>query len=271
MLDIVTSLVEKSLVDVEEGDDGARYRLLETIRDYAREKLVLRDEQIATGAAHCDYFFVMAKAANRGSQGAGAGGVDAPRGGRARQHCARPSRTALEGGVDPIIAVKFAVALMGSGSCAATRPRAASTCGRRSALPAVQASDVIAWARAVRRRCAGRQPERLRRGAADARGAASRSAASDGKQVEIAATLSTLSLVLLAWATPRARVKQAKARRCEIFAQLGDRIGEAIARFQLGQIHAYIGDDAFAARAVQAMPRRSRASSSITRSKANAS
>ncbi|HLX30321.1 MAG TPA: adenylate/guanylate cyclase domain-containing protein, partial [Casimicrobiaceae bacterium] len=52
-LDIITSLVEKSLLRAEDSEEGARYRMLETIRDYAREKLILRDEQIATGVAHC--------------------------------------------------------------------------------------------------------------------------------------------------------------------------------------------------------------------------
>ena len=39
VLDIVTSLVEKSLLRVEDSEDSARYRMLETIRDYAREKI----------------------------------------------------------------------------------------------------------------------------------------------------------------------------------------------------------------------------------------
>ncbi len=39
VLDMLGSLVEKSLVMLDEHDDGGRYRMLETIRDYAREKL----------------------------------------------------------------------------------------------------------------------------------------------------------------------------------------------------------------------------------------
>ncbi|MDE2004538.1 MAG: adenylate/guanylate cyclase domain-containing protein, partial [Betaproteobacteria bacterium] len=48
VLDLITSLAEKSLVNTEEAEDGLRYRLLETIRDYSREKLVARGEQAAT-------------------------------------------------------------------------------------------------------------------------------------------------------------------------------------------------------------------------------
>ena len=39
VLDLLQSLIEKSLVMLEERDDGARYLMLETIREYAREKL----------------------------------------------------------------------------------------------------------------------------------------------------------------------------------------------------------------------------------------
>ena len=49
VLDLITSLVEKSLLRVDESDDGARYRLLETIRDYAREKLIMN----ATSRCRC--------------------------------------------------------------------------------------------------------------------------------------------------------------------------------------------------------------------------
>lgn len=40
VLDLLTQLVNKSLVAYEERDEGARYRLLETVRQYARDKLL---------------------------------------------------------------------------------------------------------------------------------------------------------------------------------------------------------------------------------------
>jgi len=69
VLDLLTSLVEKSLVLTEDRTDGMRYRLLETIRDYAVEKLTQRNEFAATAALHCNHYFVMAKAGNEGLHG----------------------------------------------------------------------------------------------------------------------------------------------------------------------------------------------------------
>jgi hypothetical protein len=49
VLDLLTSLVEKSLVLYEESESSGRYRLLETIRQYAAEKL--RDAALERCAA----------------------------------------------------------------------------------------------------------------------------------------------------------------------------------------------------------------------------
>ena len=51
VLDLLTSLVEKSLVMVDEGESGSRYRQLETIRDFAREYLNKRDDRARDGGA----------------------------------------------------------------------------------------------------------------------------------------------------------------------------------------------------------------------------
>ncbi len=62
VLDLLGSLVDKSLVMLEERDDGSRYRMLETIRDYAREKLQGRRRRgQRRGRRHCEYFFQLAK------------------------------------------------------------------------------------------------------------------------------------------------------------------------------------------------------------------
>ena len=61
VLDLLASLVEKSLVMLDERDEGARYRMLETIRDYAREKLLQSGEAEAGAARHCEHFFQLAK------------------------------------------------------------------------------------------------------------------------------------------------------------------------------------------------------------------
>src|SRR5262249_13748686 len=53
-LDVLSSLIDKSLVLSEEGEADIRYRMLETVREYAREKLsesgaesIIRDRHLA--------------------------------------------------------------------------------------------------------------------------------------------------------------------------------------------------------------------------------
>ncbi len=50
------SLVDKSLVQAEENRGGTRYRLLETVRQYAMEKLTESDEFSVIRARHCTYY-----------------------------------------------------------------------------------------------------------------------------------------------------------------------------------------------------------------------
>jgi len=57
VLDLLTHLVDKSLVTVDESDEAnARYRLLETIRQYAHDKLLDSGEAVAQRHRHLDYF-----------------------------------------------------------------------------------------------------------------------------------------------------------------------------------------------------------------------
>lgn len=60
VLDLLAGLVNKSLVVVERGSDGeVRYRMLETIREYAGEQLKAADEMDGLRARHFDYFLSM--------------------------------------------------------------------------------------------------------------------------------------------------------------------------------------------------------------------
>ena len=57
ILDLLAQLVSKSLVLADEGGDGAaRYRLLETVRQYARERLLMAGEAKAMHLRHAEYF-----------------------------------------------------------------------------------------------------------------------------------------------------------------------------------------------------------------------
>lgn len=56
VLDLVGHLVEKSLVGSFETGGGVRYRLLETLRQYARDRLAMREETEAVRQSHAVYF-----------------------------------------------------------------------------------------------------------------------------------------------------------------------------------------------------------------------
>ena len=59
ILDLLSSLVDKSLVLVENG--GGRYRYLETIREYARERLQADNKEVAVRERHVDYYLRLAE------------------------------------------------------------------------------------------------------------------------------------------------------------------------------------------------------------------
>src|SRR5205085_8164307 len=62
VLDLLTRLVEKSLVVYEEDEQGnGRYRLLETVRQYARERLMESGEGEPLRDRHRDYFLELAE------------------------------------------------------------------------------------------------------------------------------------------------------------------------------------------------------------------
>ncbi|MGD8394214.1 MAG: tetratricopeptide repeat protein [Candidatus Eiseniibacteriota bacterium] len=70
VLDLVTALVDKSLVemkvvsgDADGGGDRARYRMLETVRAYAAEKLAEAGETAAVAGRHRDVFVALAEEA----------------------------------------------------------------------------------------------------------------------------------------------------------------------------------------------------------------
>lgn len=61
VLELLTHLVEKSLVVVEEQTGGARYLLLETLRQYAREKLLEAGDAEAVRTRHLAFFVQLAE------------------------------------------------------------------------------------------------------------------------------------------------------------------------------------------------------------------
>ena len=63
VLDVLSHLVDKSLVQVDFGDAEGRYRLLETIRLYARQRLVEAGESHAVWDRHLAFFLALAERA----------------------------------------------------------------------------------------------------------------------------------------------------------------------------------------------------------------
>ncbi len=247
MLDLVTSLVEKSLVMVKQEDGWSRYGMLETIRslpastgssraqdrgryglqqsirDFAHGQLIKRDDLAATAARHCHYYVEFAKKARQQLHG-----LDQAEWTRRMEmeldNLRAAIALALAGGVDPVIAVKLEVALTRFRSL-----RGYSTEGRNNVRAALTLPGIMeptaARAHALYTgRCAGDEPERPRRGDADADGVP-HDPRTLGNTREIAATLSTLSTQYLH------QDEAAKARDCgeqalELFRELGDRIGK---------------------------------------------
>ena len=63
VIDVLGQLVDKSLVVVDDADGGVRYRLLETIRQYARERLDASGDPVAVRRRHADHYVALAEAA----------------------------------------------------------------------------------------------------------------------------------------------------------------------------------------------------------------
>ena len=69
VLDLLTSLVDKSLVTVELDRNEARYRLLETLRQYARDELVESQEGAEVQKRHRSWYLDLAERAEAGIEG----------------------------------------------------------------------------------------------------------------------------------------------------------------------------------------------------------
>lgn len=71
VLDVLSQLVDKSLVQVEERGASVRYRLLETVRQYGRQRLADSGEAAAVRGRHLDFFVALAERAEPELESAG--------------------------------------------------------------------------------------------------------------------------------------------------------------------------------------------------------
>ncbi|MEK8052664.1 NB-ARC domain-containing protein [Ideonella sp. DXS22W] len=229
---LLASLADKSLLARLGPEASARLRMLETIRDYAREKLDAADDAAPSAARHAQHFFGLAKQARDGLKG-----PDQPLWiGRLESDLdnVRAAITlALDGGVDPFIAVKMAVALQGFWALRGYAGEGRAVVAAALALPAVQASDLArAHALYVGAVLAGYQGDhaQARQMLEDCLALRRRS----GQPVEVAAALSSLSMAVRHGgdvAAAAAHEREALA----LFRSIGDRIGEAIGLQHLGE------------------------------------
>lgn len=241
VMDLLASLVEKSLVMLDESDDTSRYRMLETLREYARDRLGQSDEVLPTSMRHCDHYLTVAKEANRGLKGSEHSEwlrrfeveVDNMRG---------AMTLALSGAVDPTLAVRFSAAMLNFWMLRGHATEARGIVRAALALPDVQASDVAhAWALYAGAALAGSQSDhRQAREMLETCLALRRRL---GNPVDIAATLSTLALSRLHGGDP-AGAAESETEALRMFRELGDRFGEAIGLLHLGQVASALGDDA---------------------------
>jgi predicted ATPase/class 3 adenylate cyclase len=233
VIDLLASLVEKSLVMVEQPDGETRYRLLETISDYARERLIKRDDVAATAARHCNYFLGFAQTAKKNL--AGRDQAQWMRRLEAELDNLRAAiALSLTDAIDDTLAVKLQVALMRFWML-----RGYSSEGRANAraileLPGVQKRGVArAHALYVAGVLAFNQSEHSEAGPLLAECLAIRREL--GNPREIAATLSTLAVVHLAQGNLPA-AQDCEEQALAIFRELGDAVGEGIGLLHLGEI-----------------------------------
>ena len=70
VLDLLSSLIDKSLISIDQSEARSRYRLLETVRQYARERLVENGGAEAIRQRHRDYYLALAEEADKNLLGA---------------------------------------------------------------------------------------------------------------------------------------------------------------------------------------------------------
>ena len=245
IVDLLASLVDKSLVLPEEGPERTRYRMLETIRDYARDKLIESGDVDAASLRHSNYYFARAKDGRNGMQG--------PEQAKwvARLEADHDNLRAaiaysMGGRSDPVIAVKIEVALQAFRLIRGYASEGRNNLRALLAHPAIESYHLArGHALYVAAALASGQGDdqeaqrmletclELRRGI--------------GNDTDIAAALSTLAAVRLRLGDAL-RARSGEEEALAIFRRLRDRHGEAVALQHLGEICAYVGDDVDARR-----------------------
>ena len=242
VMDLLSSLVEKSLVAVDQRDEGGRFKMLETIREYADGKLSESGDRPPVAARHCHFYFELSKQARNGMQGPEQRAwldrleleQDNLRSAMAMAMSAPPSTGSA---VDPYIAIKMAVALQNFWIMRGGAAEGRAAVRVILAQPAVQASAMArAHALYVGAALAFTQGDleealALLQQCLDLRRA-------DAPPVDVATTLSTLAVTRLSSGDVDG-ARAAGNEAVELFRQCGYPVGEAIALLQLGQVEVH--------------------------------
>jgi predicted ATPase/class 3 adenylate cyclase len=241
--DLVTSLVEKSLVLVEESDDGMRYGMLETIREFSRERLQASGDLAAMGERHCNYFLDLAKTAR--DRLLGAEQAEGTRRLEAELDNVRAAiALALAGGVDTVIAVKYIVALMRFWTLRGYATEGRGIVRAALGLPAVQEANVPrAFALYVGGVLATEQGDYVEAKAMLRECVEIRRRLDHPR--EEAASLAMLAGIYLTEGDA-AKAREEAERALEIFRKLDEPLGEGIGLHRLGEICVQLDDKASA-------------------------
>ena len=239
VLDLLQSLVEKSLVMLDESGESSRYRMLETLREYAGDKLTASGERRSIAERHCQHYFAFAKKVREGVKGADQAQwveraeveID-----NLRAAIALP----LEGGTAAVMAVKYCVALQAFWMFRGYATEGRGLVRAALALPDIQASEPLqAFALYVGATLAESQSDHAEAGQMLEQCLTLQKA--QGNPINIAATLSTLSETRLHAGDP-AGAESSESEALELFRANRDRIGESIGLLHLGQIALYAGN-----------------------------
>ncbi len=246
VLDLLDRLVENSLVVMGShtggspgrATDSTRYSMLETLREYAQEKLQQSGDIAATAKRHCEHFFGFAKQVREGLRAA------------QQAHWVQRAEVELDnlrgamaaaraGHADPLLAAKLPVALQSFWILRGYLSEGREHIRVALALPAIQASDIgrahTLYVAAALANVQGDPAEAeqlletclaLRRGLQDV--------------ADIAATLSALAMARLATGQSAAALA-AEQEALPLFRSIGHRAGEAAGLLHLGQIQMRLG------------------------------
>lgn len=240
ILDLVASLIDRSLLLVDERESTARYRMLETIRDYAREKLEGRGEWLPVATRHCACYFALVKEARSGmlgpEQSSWVQRLEAD-----LDNVRAAMALSLAGQVDSLLAAKMAVALQGFWLSRGRAAEGRSYIRAALAVPSVQASDQAqGHALYVGAALADSQGDHVEARALLERCLELRRRV--GTATDIAATLSTLANAKLHLGDAEG-ARRDEREAFQIFCQLGDRYGQSICLLHLAESAAYLGED----------------------------